>query len=1180
MRTASAIAEALAANRRGYTPEWRAPRGAGDAGVALHEIFARYLEIQGEGVNAMPQRLQLEFLESLGANVLPPQPARAPLVFQLLETASDDATVPAGTRVAAVLPPPPPSLESDTPPKRVPPPEFFTEQEITAMRGTLAAVYSIDPQADTYADHTGDAATGFTVFDAQRPVPHRLYLGHGELFKLAGSAQIVLSFDFAPLLGRAATMVQRPLLLDWEYLSTDGWQPLLVVEDGTRRFTRDGKITLTKRFGPDSKEDVVAGRTSYWLRATVSNRTPLARLSTEPAGYLIRFAPGNPLPTLQAGDEVRITGETATSVLLIVSEGRIIVDEFLKGAQANSNLETKAGVRIGTIISAPVFFRLAVESARELLPGDMITIDGTRRAKVEQTDETSIYLSASLDGVQPGLTVELADVLPPLRLNGADENGVLPQVDVIRARVGLGQDDLSPDMANLDGFQLDISKDFPPFGEQPVRSATFYLACNDAFSRRGARIDLQFTFTQLGNDKKNAHVQAEYFNGQRWTALTANDEYNDGSANLTHGTTAGGSAGPWTATISFTGPMDWTEYELNGDKQVWLRLRLISGDYGQPLAVSVVPDPTDSSKVIVQATTSDLQPPIIARLAISFRYFTNPQALEFCVTENDFAFTDRSEDARWPRSPFAPFVPVADLTPAVHFGFNSKPPSALVSILVHVLVPAAEGAPQPYVWDYWGVRGWTELSVRDTAAGLNQTGLIQFIGAPDALPRDGLGGSLYRIRARLKSGLAHDQVVECGGVWLNAVWARQGQRIERDGLGTSNGNTDQTFALAIVRARKAVPRASEEVEAATAPDFERALDTPLAGVPILGDEKVEVREWSGRGDDWKTVLGEIDLAEVRFEVDPQDPTIKTAAWVRWRAQPHFYRSGLNDRHYVVERARGVFRFPGANGFIPPAGAPIVVSYVTGGGVDGNVPAGAVRELRSGVGFVQSVSNPLAAGGGAVAELLRATRDRSAQVLRHRDRAVSVEDYEWLAMSASSEVARVRALPLEGPAGRGGRGFVGVVLVPHAVAAQPVPSPELCRAVINTLARRVPAGIAAGIRIITPSYVPVSVRAELLPLSADDGGRVEARVRSRLTQFLHPLMGGHDGHGWEFGESVYLSDVAALIEATPGVDAVRFLQLMVGQSVYVDNVPVEPHQLITAGDSQLKIIIPSVPYALA
>ena len=80
--------------------------------MALNEIFARYLEIQGEGLNAMPQRLQLEFLESLGANVLPPQSARAPLVFKLIDTASDNATVPKGTRVAAVLPPPAPSLES------------------------------------------------------------------------------------------------------------------------------------------------------------------------------------------------------------------------------------------------------------------------------------------------------------------------------------------------------------------------------------------------------------------------------------------------------------------------------------------------------------------------------------------------------------------------------------------------------------------------------------------------------------------------------------------------------------------------------------------------------------------------------------------------------------------------------------------------------------------------------------------------------------------------------------------------------------------------------------------------------------------------------------------------------------------------------------------------------------
>ncbi|MFD2426411.1 hypothetical protein ACFSUI_22980 [Ralstonia solanacearum] len=43
---------------------------------------------------------------------------------------------------------------------------------------------------------------------------------------------------------------------------------------------------------------------------------------------------------------------------------------------------------------------------------------------------------------------------------------------------------------------------------------------------------------------------------------------------------------------------------------------------------------------------------------------------------------------------------------------------------------------------------------------------------------------------------------------------------------------------------------------------------------------------------------------------------------------------------------------------------------------------------------------------------------------------------------------------------------------------------------------------------------------------------------------------------------------------------RFLQLMVGQTVFGDSVPLQPHQLIAAGDSELMIIVPSLPYALA
>lgn len=1265
-RDALATAQALDTHRAGFTPVWLAARGGGDAGLALNTIFARFLEIQGNGLNAMPQRLQLEFLESLGANVLSPQPARAPLVFKLLDTASSDATVAQGTRVGAVLPPPAPSMASDVTPPATVAPEFFTESEFTAMRGTLAALYSIDPQGDIYADHGADATTGFSVFEAMVPVPHRLYLGHGKMFKLSGSAQIVLSFDFAT--SRAAgDAAQRPLLIDWEYLSNDDWQPLTLVEDGTERFTRDGKITLAKLFGPDSKQDSVGGHSSNWIRGTVSSRTPgaridaaaagfpvsfkepapAARVSVDPPGFWMHIAalPGVLFPAVGSNVKVAGTAVTLTVLDIDITRTRLVVDKAVPGATADAFIIDPSGVALaqiqaglyavdtvtisdppgpgGATLSANVlgqsageltldrlldtaragnaitttrgdrgcvvadassWFRLPVESTRDILPGDVITLDGSVRATVVRTNHSALFLSAVVSGAQPGLTVELADALPPLRPDGSDAAGALPEVDVIRARVGFGKADLPLDSAYVDTASLDISKDFYPFGDRPTRFATFYASCKEAFTRPGANVELAFRFNEAGTAAGNVTMSAEFFNGSRWQPLGPADDFVDSTQALTH--PQAGDAGFPDGKLTFTVPAGWADTEVNGEKGRWLRLRLTSGNFGVDATINVEEQPAGSGKWVVVSTPSTLQPPIVGHLGVNYYFFTNPQSPDFCVTENEFAFAEHSDDARWPRRGFAPFAPVSDTTPALHLGFSNKPPAALISLLVQIAVPTADGDPQSYDWDYWGERGWTELSVRDTTLGLRQTGLIQFVGAPDALPREGLGGALYRIRARLKiSLLSQNQIVGVGGVWLNAVWGRQGQAISRDGLGTSNGNPDQSFALPIVRSMKAAPVTpvgadGTDAVALNAADFQRALDTPLAGVPILDDEVLEIREWSGRGDDWQTVLAGVPASDVRFEVDPQDPTVVTATWVRWHAQPHFYLSGPDDRHYVVERARGVFRFPGSGGFVPPAGSPIVVSYVTGGGVDGNVPVGAVRELRSGVGFVQSVSNPVAASGGAAAELLRGARDRSAQAVRNRDRAVSSEDYEWLALAASAEVARARALPLEGPQGRGARGFVGIVLVPHSAEAQPFASAELQRTVLGALAARAPAGIAGGLHIVQPSYVAVGVRADILALRAQDAGRVEALVRTRLLAFLHPLSGGRDGQGWAFGESVFLSDLAALIEGTDGVDAVSFLQLMVGQSVYGDSVAVEPGQLVAAGDSQLKIIVPSAPYALA
>lgn len=1139
-RNGEALLAALCDNAPGYVPEW-APAGDG-AGHALLAIAARYLEIQGEGLNRMPERLRLAFLDSLGNGLLPARAAHAALVFKLMDQAPLDVDLPAGTRVAAQLPPLPPSLAEGATAERTESPQFQTEETIRLMRGTLGVVYTVDPQSDTYAEHTPGLATGFTLFDGMGPVPHELYLGHDEFFRLAGTAEITLSFDFWPAHEQKP---YRPLLVDWEYLSQDGWLPLELAEDSTKRMTQDGKLLLRKSCGPDSKEDTVAGHKSYWLRGRVSPRLPSAVVSLLQAGYWLELEGS---VALEPGGRVTVDG-LSLAALVAWENQTLVLDRELVGANTGVMLKKEDGTPLAKIKRRYLGWRVGVEDARELLPDDRVTLDGHTAGTVTDLESRSLTVAPPLGGVQPGSRITLADALPPLSPEGSGNEGLLPTIDVIRVRVGFTKANLLPESAYADGARLDTANHFHPFGRQPAPYATFYLASREVFQRRNAQVVLAVTLAQAGATSGEPCIRAEYRRDDGWAPLlTELHEYRDATAGFTAPLS---DETLQTGTIGFVCPGDWIEAEVNGERNYWLRFRIDSGDYGQPLQIAVEPDGSGGYKVVSQPAT--LQPPVIANLRLQYTYSTDPALPGHCITYNDFAFRDHSEDARWPRRPFQPFEPVADRDPALHLGFTGRPPAGLVSLYAQVSRrAAAEAALLPFVWEYRSERGWTELSVLDETGGLRGSGTLQFVGAPDAVAADGLGRPLYRIRARLKPGYrVTDHRLPVDGLWLNAVPASQGERVDRELLGISNGNSDQTFTLSPLR------------------------------VPVLPGEVLEVREWSGRGDDWQTAVQGVPAQDLRLERDPRDLTTPTAVWVRWQARPHLYASGAGDRHYTIDHATGTMRFGGEGyGAIPPAGARIVMSFATGGGLAGNVPAGTMRELRSGVGYVETVFNPLAASGGAAMESVAAGRERATRRLRHRDRAVSAEDYEWLAREASPEVVRVRCLPAEGPAGRGERGRVRLILIPQSSEARPAPSLALTESVLAYLRARAPAGIGGGLQIDPPDYVRVGIRADVVPLRAEEAAVVEARVRQRLAAYLHPLSGGPDGTGWDFGVPVDLSAVASLLESTAGVNYVPFLQLQADGAVYADQVPVGSDALVAAGDHQLKILLGDSTHASA
>jgi len=202
-----------------------------------------------------------------------------------------------------------------------------------------------------------------------------------------------------------------------------------------------------------------------------------------------------------------------------------------------------------------------------------------------------------------------------------------------------------------------------------------------------------------------------------------------------------------------------------------------------------------------------------------------------------------------------------------------------------------------------------------------------------------------------------------------------------------------------------------------------------------------------------------------------------------------------------------------------------------------VAAGALAVMKRAIASIDRVRNPVPAGGGSDQESLDAVKERGPLVLKHRDRAVSFEDYEWLAREASLQVARARCLPARDAATAG---QVRLILVPDSDEGMPVPSPGLLRLVQERLdARRI---LTADLRLLSPTYVEVSVAAEVVPVSLDEADVVGSRVADRLTAYLHPLRGGSGGSGWPFGRDVYVSEIAAVIERTDGVDYLKGVAL--------------------------------------
>jgi len=167
------------------------------------------------------------------------------------------------------------------------------------------------------------------------------------------------------------------------------------------------------------------------------------------------------------------------------------------------------------------------------------------------------------------------------------------------------------------------------------------------------------------------------------------------------------------------------------------------------------------------------------------------------------------------------------------------------------------------------------------------------------------------------------------------------------------------------------------------------------------------------------------------------------------------------------------------------------------------------------------------------------------------------------------VAVARALPATHPSGRPAPGWVKLIIIPNSQDAQPAPSFELRRDIAEYVQGRAPASLT-GLFVTGPSYLPVGVTAVVTPLDLSQAGPVGVAVQQALRAFFQPLTGGPGGAGWPFGRSVYVSDVATMLESVPGVDFVEEIELLLDGITQGDVVAVPPDRIVVAGPMRVRL----------
>jgi len=516
-----------------------------------------------------------------------------------------------------------------------------------------------------------------------------------------------------------------------------------------------------------------------------------------------------------------------------------------------------------------------------------------------------------------------------------------------------------------------------------------------------------------------------------------------------------------------------------------------------PVGIEVATVQTEFQEAVVFTTNRDLTI-LVPNLAYAM------------VTPDDATFEDVFTELKHPDRETLVFEEVPQENNALYLGYSEDLGAHTLLLNMQSTIEGIGVDPHnpPRAWEYWDGDQEQWLPVRldsDTTGGLNTDGQIIFdIPITGGMKEvDGKHACWIRCRAtkpQPKQSPYHSSP-KIRSIISNSIGgtvpAWHASIIKNEVLGRSDGTPGQKFQLLNV---PVLPRESEEI------------------LEVETENEGEFEPWQEVSD-----FAHSEPDDPHFNCDSVSGEIQLGPLIR-------HPSG-EERQY---------------GQVPPIGRLIrFTSYRYGGGVVGNVGEGTITVLQSSIPYVTSVTNFEAAKGGTDTETIESAKLRAPHIIKANTRAVTAEDYEFLALEASPEVARAKCISSgDGADGQGPPpGVVQLLLVTSVSNIDsylPVEELELPRHVREKVQlyldeRRL---LATRLDIASPEYIPVAVAVQVRAKKHGVHEQIAADVERRLYQYINPICGGADGDGWPFGRSLSLPEIYAALQGIEKVDYIE------------------------------------------